>query len=174
MSHLISGNYEKLQGPLGNIFLEASTKEETFIEAIKLRWSNKVPEDETIEDISQIFREYSNEQLIGVTNTIKGKMFELMVANTENTDNDNWTAELFIDESHADCDIIFTNPTTGEILEVSLKATSTKGIIEEALIKYPDTPIMTTDEIAKLYQNDDRVFGSGFSNDELNTKLQKK
>jgi hypothetical protein len=162
MSHLISGNYEKLQGPLGDI----------FIESIRLRWSNKVPEDATIEDISQIFREYSNEQLIGVTNTIKGKMFELMVANTENTDNDNWTAELFIDESHADSDIIFTNPTTGEILEVSLKATSTKGIIEEALIKYPDTPIMTTDEIAKLYQNDDRVFGSGFSNDELNIETK--
>jgi len=159
MSYLISGHYEKLQGPLGDI----------FIEAIRLRWSAQFDEDTTIEEISTRFNEYSNEQLIGVINTIKGKMFELMIEHAENTDNDNWNAKLFTDESHVDSDIIFTNSQTGEILEVSLKAGSIndKQIIEHALVTYPDTPIITTDEMAKLYQFDERVSGSGISNEDL-------
>ena len=164
ISYLISGHYEKLKGPLGD----------TFIEAIRLRWSSQFDDNTTIEEIAERFSEYSNEQLIGVSNTIKGKMFELMVEKAENTDNDNWNAKLFTDESHPDSDIIFTNSQTGEIIEVSLKAGSINDnqIIEHALTRYPDTPIMTTDEMAKLYQGDERVFGSGISNEDL-TKITK-
>lgn len=164
MSYLISGHYDKLQGPLGDI----------FIESIKLRWSAQFNENTTIEEISTRFNEYSNEQLIGASNIIKGKMFELMVEKAENIDNDNWNAKLFTDESHIDSDIIFTNSQTGETLEVSLKAGSINDtqIIEHALTRYPDTPIMTTDEMAKLYQNDERVFGSDISNQDL-TKITK-
>jgi len=159
MSYLISGKYEKLQGPLGDVFLEA----------IRLRWSAQFNENATIEEISTKFNEYSNEQLIGVSNVIKGKMFELMVARAENTDNDDWNAKLFTDESHIDSDIIFTNSQTGAMIEVSLKAGSIndKQIIEHALTRYPDTPIMTTDEIAKLYQGDERIMGSGILNEDL-------
>ncbi len=159
MSYLISGNFEKLQGPLGDI----------FIQAIRLRWSAQFDETTTIEEISKIFNEYTPEQLIGATSTIKGKMFELMVENIENSDDDNWDAKLFTDESHIDSDIIFTNSQTSEVINISLKAGADddKQIIENALIKYPDTPIMTTDELAKLYQGDDRVLQSGISNDDL-------
>ncbi|MCP4971384.1 MAG: hypothetical protein GY932_12435, partial [Arcobacter sp.] len=57
----------------------------------------------------------------------------------------------------------------GETMEISLKAVSieSKQIIEEALAKYPDMPIMTTDEMAKLYEDNPMVFGSGFANEEL-------
>ena len=41
------------------------------------------------------------------------------------------------------------------------------AIIEEALSKYPDTPIMTTDEVASLYKDDPRVFGSEVLNENL-------
>lgn len=155
MTYLINEHFEKLEGPLGSMFLEA----------IRLRWSSQLGSDASIEDIAKHFQQYSPEQLEGAINTIKGKMFELMVEKAENTDNDNQNAELFSDESHPDSDIIFTNNETMQSVEVSLKATNNKEIIEEALMKYPDTPIMTTDEMAEIYSDDPRVMPSGFSNE---------
>ena len=159
MAYLLAGDYDKLQGPLG----------ETFLEAIRMRWSAQLGDDATIEEIADRFREYTPEQLEGAINTIKGKMFEIMVTNAENSDNDAWQAQMHEDESYPGSDIIFTNPQTGEELEVSLKATGAEdtSIIEHALDKYPDIPIMTTDEAAQKYLDNDMVFGSGIKHDEL-------
>ena len=159
MSYLIAGQYEKLEGPLG----------EAFIEAIRLRWSAQLGETATIEEISEHFQQYDISQLEGVTNTIKGKMFEILVTDQENTDSDNWTAKMHEDESFPGSDIIFYNSDTNETLEVSLKAISVDNsfIIENALAKYPDLPIMSTDEVADLYADNPNVFGSGFTNKDL-------
>ena len=159
MAYLLSGHYEKLNGPLG----------QSFLEAIRLRWSSQLGNDATIEEIADRFREYDSEQLEGAINTIKGKMFEIIVTNAENTDNDMWQVKMHDDESFPGSDIIFTNTQTGETLEVSLKATGVEdtSIIEHAIDKYPDIPIMTTDEAANKYFDNDMVFGSGINHDEL-------
>ncbi len=159
MAYLIAGQHEKLQGPLG----------EAFIQAIRLRWSSELGETASIDEISEHFQQYDISQLEGVTNTIKGKMFEILVTNKENTDSDNWTAEMHEDESFPGSDIIFRNFETDETLEVSLKAISEdrSPIIESALAKYPDIPIMSTDEVANLYADNPNIFGSGFTNKEL-------
>ena len=159
MAYLIAGQHEKLEGPLG----------EAFIQAIRLRWSAQLGETATIEEISEHFQQYDISQLEGVTNTIKGKMFEILVTDQENTDSDNWTAMMHDDESFPGSDIIFKNSETNETLEVSLKAVSADNsfIIEGALAKYPDLQIMTTDEVADLYANNPNVFGSGFTNKDL-------
>ena len=159
MAYLIGGQYEKLEGPLG----------EAFIQAIRLRWSAQLGETATIEEISEHFQQYDISQLEGVTNTIKGKMFEILVTDQENTDSDNWTAKMHEDESFPGSDIIFYNSETNETLEVSLKAISADNsfIIEDALAKHPDLPIMSTDEVADLYADNPNVFGSGFTNKDL-------
>ena len=159
MAYLIAGQHEKLEGPLG----------ETFIQAIRLRWSAQLGETATIDEISEHFQQYDGVQLEGAANTIKGKMFEILVSDQENIDNDNWTAELHQDESFPGSDIIFHNFETNEQLEVSLKAVSSDSsyIIEDALARYPDLPIMSTDEVADLYADNPNVFGSGFSNKDL-------
>lgn len=159
MSYLIAGEFDKLNGPLG----------EVFEEAIRLRWSAQFNENTTIEEIAERFNEYSPEALHGAISTIKGKMFEIMVANAENMDNDAWKAYMHEDESFPGSDIVFTNSETGEQLEVSLKATGAEDttIIEHALNKYPDLPIMTTDEAAEIYGDNPQVFGSGVSHEEL-------
>lgn len=159
MAYLIGGQHEKLEGPLG----------EAFIEAIRLRWSAQLGETATIEEISEHFQQYDISQLEGVTNTIKGKMFEILVSDQENTNSDNWTAKMHEDESFPGSDIIFYNSETNETLEVSLKAISAENsfIIEDALAKYPDLPIMSTDEVADLYADNPNVFGSGFTNKDL-------
>ena len=159
MAYLISGQYEKLEGPLG----------ESFIKAIRLRWSAQFNEDTSIQEIAERFQDYSPEQIDGVINTIKGKMFEIMVTEQENLDEDQWSAVMHTDESFPGSDIIFINEETSEQIEVSLKAASidNTAIIEEALSKYPNTPIMTTDEVASLYKDDPRVFGSEVLNEDL-------
>lgn len=159
MAYLIAGQHEKLEGPLG----------EAFIQAIRLRWSAQLGETATMEEISEHFQQYDMSQLEGVTNTIKGKMFEILVTAQENTDSDNWIAKMHEDESFPGSDIIFYNSETNEKLEVSLKAVSADNsfIIEDALIKYPDLPIMTTDEVASHYDSNPNVYGSGFTNTDL-------
>jgi hypothetical protein len=158
MAYMLAGHYEKLHGPLG----------ETFLEAIRLRWSDQLGPDASIEEIADTFRDYDPEALQGAINTIKGKMFEIMVTNIENADNDAWVGTMHEDEHYPGSDIIFTNMETGEQLELSLKATGGHtGIIESALVKYPDTPIMTTDEAAALYGENPMVFASGIRNEEL-------
>jgi hypothetical protein len=56
-----------------------------------------------------------------------------------------------------------------------LKAVSQDNteIIERALAKYPDLPIMTTDEAGELYKDHNMVFGSGIKNQELHDITEK-
>ena len=165
MAYLIAGHYEKLEGPLGD----------SFLQAIRLRWSAQFSPDSTVEDIAARFREYDTDQLEGVINTIKGKMFEIMATKQENLDGDQWKAKMHTDESFPGSDIILTNQETNQQIEISLKAVSQDNteIIERALAKYPDLPIMTTDEAAELYQDHNMVFGSGIQNEELHDITEK-
>jgi len=165
MAYLIAGHYEKLEGPLGD----------SFLQAIRLRWSAQFSPDATVEDIAARFREYDTDQLEGVINTIKGKMFEIMATKQENLDGDQWKAKMHTDESFPGSDIILTNEETNQQIEISLKAVSQDNteIIERALAKYPDLPIMTTDEAAELYQDHNMVFGSGIQNQELHDITEK-
>tara|TARA_B100000427_G_C15491416_1_gene587819 strand:+ start:206 stop:1777 length:1572 start_codon:yes stop_codon:yes gene_type:complete len=164
MGYLLSNQYEKLEGPLG----------EKFLQAIRLRWSAQFNEETSIDEIANRFSEYEPEQIQGAINTIKGKMFELMVEDIEQNDGDEWMAKLHSDESFPGSDIVLTNDSTGEVMEISLKAASTdsREIIEKALVKYPNTPIMTTDEVAAMYSNNPKVFGSGVSHKDLENITQ--
>ena len=166
MAYLLAGQYDKLEGPLG----------ETFLNAIRLRWSAQFDESTTIEEIANRFREYDGDQLEGALNTIKGKMFEIMVADQENPDSDSRRARMHTDESFPGTDIVFTDVNTGEQIDVSLKAVaeSDVSIIEHALARYPDKPIMTTEEAATLFDDDSRVFGSGIHHQDLHNITEEK
>jgi hypothetical protein len=159
MAYLLAGQNEKLEGPLG----------EAFLDAVRLRWSAQLGPNATQEEIAAVFSEYSPQQLEGATNTIKGKMFEILITDQENRDGDSWEAQMHTDESFPGSDIVFTNQETGQELDVSLKyvAEENAHLIEYALARYPDKPIMTTDQVAALYDENPLVFGSGFDDEEL-------
>ncbi len=164
MGYLLSRHYEKLRGPLGNIFEEA----------IRLRWSSQFDDNTSLEEIAERFKEYDEEQLQGAINTIKGKMFEILVEKAENADNDNIFAKMYEDESFPGSDIIFTNNETGEQLAVSLKAVAHENheILESALVKYPNYPILATKEVSELYENNPEYFGKIFGSDISNEALK--
>lgn len=159
MAYLLSAQYDKLEGPLGQAFLEA----------IRLRWSSQFDETTPVEEIAQRFSEYDTDAMVGVVNTVKGKMFEILVTQQENEDGDLWFAKMHTDESYPGSDIVFTHSETGEQLEISLKAVSEHNpqIIEHALARYPDLPIMTTEEVMKHFPYDERVMSTGMNHENL-------
>ena len=55
----------------------------------------------------------------------------------------------------------------GQEIELSLKTTDSPALIENALLRYPDVPIITTGEMAEYYVDDSRVTTSDWSDEEL-------
>ena len=102
LAYLIAGHYEKLEGPISQAFLDA----------IRLRWSEKLGPDASVEEMADLFRGYDPEELQGAMSVVKGKMFEILVTDRENDDSDPWVAKMHTDESFPGSDIVFTNPET--------------------------------------------------------------
>ena len=151
---LLSGEYERLEGTLGK----------EFIQAIRDRYPDLA--DASVEDISEHMSSYDADQLMGVINLIKGKLFERLVVQSENEDTDEWRAYLHDDESYPGSDMILENEV-GDRIEISLKASDSTGYLEEALLRYPEFPIIATDEVAQLMADNPMVFASGLTNEEL-------
>lgn len=155
MASLLAGRQERLQGPLG----------QEFVSAVRDRY----PElrDASLDEIAAHMREYTPEQMAGVLNLVKGKLFERLVAHYENSDGDPWRAVLHADESYPGSDIVFVDEQTGRSVEVSLKATDDPAYVEAALLKYPDIPVLTTEEVGRFFADDPRVRGAALSDEEL-------
>jgi hypothetical protein len=155
MIALLQGNEKYFDSPLGT----------EFIQSIRDRYPDLA--DASIGEISLHMSQYAPEQMVGVISLIKGKLFERMVAHYENNDSDDWKAVLHTDEQYPGSDLIFENEVTGEIVEVSLKATDNLGYLESSLLKYPEFPIVSTDEVAGLFGDSTIVMKSGISNQEI-------
>ena len=140
MAYLMQGKYDSLQGPTGEI----------FIDSIRRSYPSKLG-DASLDEMSEFFSNRTPAQLSGDVNLVKGDMFEKLVEIHENADSDDWVAELHEDRTHPGSDIIFRNINSGEEIEVSLKATENVGYIEDALMEYPDIPIITTEELEDLF-----------------------
>ena len=153
---LLAGKHEAFDGPIGKL----------FIQSIRDRWSQL--EDAPIGKIAEFMEDkYDDDQIPGVINTIKGKLFEHLSVVQENQDGDEWTAYLHENQSYPGSDMIMTNYKTGETIELSLKATDNLHYIESSLLKYPEFPILATSEISEEYPNIEMLIASEFSNREI-------
>jgi len=156
MAWLINGESEKLTGPLG----------QEFIGAIRAHFSDSLG-SASVEEMAQKFAAQDPEQLAGSINAVKGRLFEQIVAKAENSDGDGWFARVHDQQNFPGSDLTLTNPDTGELLEVSIKATDSLGYLEAALLKFPDISIIATDEISELFGDESLVMGGGMTNEEL-------
>ena len=138
VAKLLSIDGAALEGPLGEVVLQS----------FRDRYSELGP-DSDAGDIAAFLREknYSPEQMEGVIQMIKGKMFEHLVTAHENTDADQWIAHMHDDQNYPGSDIIFTSTESGQEIEVSLKATGNEALVEKALLKWPDIPVLTTSDL---------------------------
>ena len=156
MAYLIEGKYDELNGPLGG----------HFIESIRRAYSSQLG-NATLEEMSNYFSEHTPAQLSGDISLVKGEMFEHLVEHLENIDGDQWMAQLHDIRTVPGSDIIFTNIETGQQVEISLKSTDMPNIIEEALKKYPDIPILTTREAEQYFGDHPLVDYTDISDTEL-------
>jgi len=155
MAWLISGDADKLTGPLGD----------EFIGAIRDRFPDLA--SASIQEISEHMADYGPDQIAGVISMVKGKLFERLVERYENGDSDAWRAVLHEDESFPGSDIVFINVETGEQIEISLKATDSPAYLESSLARYPDYPIIATDEVVDSMGDDHLIWAAGITNKEL-------
>ena len=158
VAKLLSTDGVALEGPLGEVVLQS----------FRDRYSELGP-DSDAGDIAVFLREknYSPEQMEGVIQMIKGKMFEHLVTAHENMDGDQWIAHMHDDQNYPGSDIIFTSTESGQEIEVSLKATGNEALVEEALLKWPDIPILTTSDLPEYTEVSEGISTPGWSAQEL-------
>lgn len=155
MTWLLAKETERLDGPMGELFLDA------------VRRGVPTLADATVEEMSDFMRSLDGEQLQGMMNLLKGEVFEAMVERAENLDGDSTFAKLHEDRSVPASDITYYDESGTRMMEVSLKATDDPGYIGASLAQYPDVPIMTTDEVAALFADNDMVMPSGILHAEV-------
>jgi len=144
---------------------ELSSQEQVVLLALKR--ANNGLEYQSPEQIGEYLSTMDEEQLAGLANNVKGILHEIEYVSLENSDGDLFEASLFTETNHPGTDVILTNTVTGEINEVQLKATDSKGYVAEWLADHPEGEIVVTDEIAESMD----LQSSGFANDELTVRV---
>lgn len=146
---------DQLRGPLGEVFLQS----------LRDRYPD-LGDDAPAAEIGEYLRSqnYDAEAVEGVVQMVKGRMFERLVELHENADGDEWIAKLHADQNHPGSDIAFTNTSTGQEIEVSLKATDSPDLVEAALRRYPNVPVLTTSDVIL---DDSRVRVSDIRNEDI-------
>jgi hypothetical protein len=151
---------------LTNVTGFASREEELVIDAI--RRSTNALNDASIPEIAEFIGEMSPIQANGFFNNVKGIYHELIFAEAENLDGDAVSAEVFLETNHPGADVMFISD--GRIIqEVQLKATYDPYYVREHLMKYEDTEVLATEEVASVLPG---VESSGFSNEGLTQDIE--
>jgi hypothetical protein len=124
--------------------------------------------DLPIDQISEKLDGYSEDQIVGLVNNVKGILHEMEFQAIENSDGDSVYAALFPDTNHEAVDIHFIDQASGQNWDVQLKATDNPSLIHEWLESNPDSEILITEELA--YQMD--LPSSGLSNEDLTVRVE--
>ncbi len=121
--------------------------------------------------------EYSTEQLQGIISAWKGKYFEVIVRDKMN--NGEWVGDVHLEQGQQailadtpvqegwDLQILNADGTIAQ--ELQLKATNSLSYVKEALEKYPDIDVLTTEEISNTLS--ENILSSNISNDDLSDSI---
>lgn len=123
---------------------------------------------------------YSDEELLGITNTAKGKYFEYLVAEKLNSGQsvgdvvlpDNYHVQLADSMVQPGWDMKILDPDGQESAYLQLKATDSASYIHHALERYPDIKIMATSEVATSMDGDHMILNTGISENDLLHSVQ--
>jgi hypothetical protein len=136
-------------------------KEALILKSLK----RAVPElnDKNLDEIGELIQGMNDDQLLGLTNNVKGILHEVQFVEIENEDGDNIQASIFTDTNHKDTDILLTDTISGESTEIQLKATDDSSYVDDWIENHEDGEILVTEEIADKMG----LETSGLSNSEL-------
>jgi hypothetical protein len=145
---------------------EISLEENLVVMAI--RRSSKKLRHASLEEIGNHLSEMSLLELRGFGSNVKGIYHELLYAANENSDGDNITVQLFEMTNHPGADVRQFDDENFRT-EIQLKAVADTSLINRHLERYPDIPVVATDEVA---QGMDGVETSGLTNAQLEADVQ--
>jgi hypothetical protein len=147
-------------------FTEAQT---LVLDAVR-RSTNDLSADATPEEIGEYVSGYTGGSFEGLVRNIKGIYHEMDFVNRENADGDEWVAELMAATNHPGAVVRLMNSTTGEVVEVQLKATSSVRYVQEHQEKHEDIPVFVTEGPASHLPD---VSSTDRTNAELDDEVRK-
>lgn len=122
-------------------------------------------------ELGDYLRGLSPESLRGLAANVKGIYHELLYVQNYNATHSDTRAEVFGATNHPGADIQIRNVETGEVLkQIQLKAVMDASTVQAHLEKYPDIPVLATNEIASRLA-DARVGSSGHDNETLQSTV---
>lgn len=124
--------------------------------------------DLSVPDAAERLSTYSEDQIGGLVNNVKGILHEMEFQKLENDDGDSVVAALFPDTNHRSVDIQMFDQATGDTWEVQLKATDDLSTISSWVDLNPDTPILVTAELSERMG----IPSTGVSNEDLTVRVE--
>jgi len=126
---------------LTEIYLEGS------LVVMAIRRSSNALREASLEEIGQHISTMDKAALRGFGSNVKGIYHELLYVANENSDGDDISAQIFEMTNYPGADVqILEN---GNLLsEVQLKAVSDPSSIQRHFERYPDIPVIATDEVS--------------------------
>jgi hypothetical protein len=124
--------------------------------------------------------DYSPDQLRGVVSAWKGKYFEVLIRDKLNQGE--WVGDLHLEPgqvavladspSQAGWDLQILNPEGSVVQELQAKATDSLRYVKEALERYPDIQVITTDDLLQSGgELVDSLFPSGISDSAITKQI---
>lgn len=149
-------------------YLNSGTIADEVLNAYELAYPDEAAKMTFAEKIGDL----NANQLEGFTSGVKGKLFEIQYANHLNDGNlpDGYQAELAESATNRGWDITINGPD-GELADaIQLKATQSASYVKDALERYPEIDVVTTQEVyGQLVMQglSDNVANSGISSNAL-------
>ena len=156
MTYLLEGKKEALDGPFGQIWLEAWRKS----------FPSQLSDTASFTEISDLANSYDRDELVLIKQNVRSKFYEVLETTSENADGDKWSASLVGTQNQPTVDVLFFDEETGKSFQANYKFTQNEAYIEYHLQKHSDTPVITTPEVAEK-MNDPMVLGGKFEHAEI-------
>lgn len=122
----------------------------------------------SIAETSERLSSYSDEQIGGLVNNVKGILHEMEFERLEDEDGDSVVAALYPDTNHKGVDVQMMDLSTGDAWSVQLKATDDMGAISSWMESNPETEIFVTEELSEKMG----LSSSGFSNEDMTMRVE--
>ncbi|MFA0465438.1 hypothetical protein AB4524_00870 [Vibrio breoganii] len=154
-------------------FLTSGIHDPQIIQAYELAYPNLAAEVSLQDRVAEL----SDEQLVGLINGIKGKLFETQYVDLLNTSllPEGATASLAEKANEPGWDIQILDANGMELELLQAKATSSVYYVQSALEKYPNIDVVTTEEtfqqLVEMGQAEG-VISSGISNVDLQSTVE--
>lgn len=123
--------------------------------------------DLSISETSERIASYSDEQISGLVNNVKGILHEMEFQRLENEDGDSVVAALYPETNQKGVDVQMMDLSTGNAWSVQLKATDDMSAIDSWMESNPGTEIFVTEELSEKMG----IPSSRFSNEDITMRV---